>query len=85
MAPPFLISALEVGELSASGSGSFIPGEGALYPLCCPQTLFASCRIEKNFLPLPGIEPLPAASSPLIYREYFFKVVLKNGFSSIKN
>jgi hypothetical protein len=61
-APPFLTSALDGGECSASDPRRFIPGERARrYPL--DGTLGGShspsgqCGEEKILFPLPGIEP----------------------------
>jgi hypothetical protein len=70
IAPPFLTSAVDGGEWSASRPGRFIArGRSPRYPLDRrlggPQGQSGRCGEEKN-LAVPGIEPGP--SSPSLYR-----------------
>jgi hypothetical protein len=67
-AQPFLKSALDGGELSASRPARFNPGKTA--PRCRldrrlggPQSRYGHCGVEKNLLPLPEIEPPPSRPS----------------------
>jgi hypothetical protein len=59
---PFLTTALDGGERSASRPCRFTPGDRApRYPLDRRlgglQNRFGRCGVENNLLPLPGIEP----------------------------
>jgi hypothetical protein len=71
MAPPFLASALDKGDWSASHPNHVTPGEEAPSTpsdrrLVGPQRWSGHCGVKKNFLPLPGIEPLPSSLQPVI-------------------
>jgi hypothetical protein len=63
-APPFLTSALDGGERSASGPRRFTPGGKPPYPLDKglggPQSRSERYGEKKN-LALPGIEPRPCS------------------------
>jgi hypothetical protein len=63
VAPPFLASALDGAESSASHPGRCTPEERAPdthWRLGGPQSRSGHCGVEKNLLPLPGIEPRPS-------------------------
>jgi hypothetical protein len=62
MAPSFLILALGGGEWSASCSSCFTPREAApnIHWLGGSQGQSGCCGVEKNLIPLPGIEPQPS-------------------------
>jgi hypothetical protein len=64
IAPPFLISALDGGEWSASRLGRLIAGETApgthwMGRLVGPLSQSGRYGEEKHLCPLPGIEPRP--------------------------
>jgi hypothetical protein len=71
IAPPFLTSALDGGEWSASRPGRYTPEERAppLYPLARrlggSQSGSGRCEEKKN-LPLLGIEHLPSSPQPVV-------------------
>jgi hypothetical protein len=67
---PFLTSALDGDEWSASGPGRFTPGERTpRYSLGrrldVPQSWSRRCRTEINLVPLSGIEPQPSSPYPI--------------------
>jgi hypothetical protein len=69
IAPPFLTSALDLDEWSASLPGRLTPEErvpGTL--LGGLQSWSGRCEIEKDLLSLPGIEPRPSSGSTSLYR-----------------
>jgi hypothetical protein len=71
IAPPFFSSALYEGEWPASRPGCSAPGERAPgtqfdMRLGGPKSRSGRCGVQKNLLPLPGIEPQP--SSPSLYQ-----------------
>jgi hypothetical protein len=61
IAPPFLISALNDDDWSASRPGRFTPDGKPRFPLYRrlggPQSRSGRCGVENYLLPLPGIEP----------------------------
>jgi hypothetical protein len=68
-APPLLTSALDAGERSVSWTGRFILEKRTSYPLQKrrgrPQSRSGRCGFERNFLPLPGIDPRPSSMQPI--------------------
>jgi hypothetical protein len=68
IAPPFLTSTLDGGELSASHSRRFTSGKGLPYPLSRrlggPHSRSGCCEGANNFLPLLGIELSPSSPYP---------------------
>jgi hypothetical protein len=75
IAPPFLTSLIDGGEWSVSRFGRFI----LRYPLerriVGPQSQLGRCGVEKNLVPLPGIELRP--SSPSLSRLGFLEMSLE--------
>jgi hypothetical protein len=59
-AQPFLTSALDGDEWSASGPCRFAPGNPSDRRLGGPQRRSGCCGENKNFLPLSGIELRPS-------------------------
>jgi hypothetical protein len=70
IAPPFLTSALHGAEWSTSRPGpSILEEKSPRYPLDRrlggPQSRSGRCGVDKNTLPLPGIEPWLSSPKPV--------------------